>query len=91
MARSLTVISLLLQSTTYCRYRVYTEFLLTYTDIYRGNRKVIPLGITALQTKSHFHLGMPYILANRKFGHVTGMGENRNAFRVFMESTKGKR
>ena len=38
MARSLTVISLLLQSTTHCRYRVYTKFLLTYTAIYRGNR-----------------------------------------------------
>ena len=60
MARSSTVISLLLQSTTHCRYRVYTKFLLTYTAIYRGNRKVLPLGITALQTQSHFHLGTPY-------------------------------
>jgi hypothetical protein len=60
MARSLTVISLLLQSTTYCRYRVYTKFLLTYTAIYRRNRKVLPLGITALQPQSHFHLGTPY-------------------------------
>ena len=60
MARSLTVISLLLQSTTHCRYRVYTKFLLTYTAIYRGNRKVLPLGITALQPQSHFHLGTPY-------------------------------
>jgi len=58
MARSLTVISPLLQSTTHCRYRVYTKFLLTYTAIYRGNRKV--LGITALQPQSHFHLGTPY-------------------------------
>jgi hypothetical protein len=62
MARSLTVISLLLQSTTHCRYRMYTKFLLTYTAIYRRNRKVLPLGITALQTQSHFHLGKPYIL-----------------------------
>jgi len=61
MARSLTVISLLLQSTTHCRYRVYTKFLLTYTAIYRWNRKVLPLGITALQPQSHFHLGTPYI------------------------------
>jgi len=60
MARSLTVISLLLQSTTRCRYRVYTKFLLTYTAIYRGKRKVLPLGITALQPQSHFHLGTPY-------------------------------
>jgi hypothetical protein len=60
MARSLTVISLLLQSTTHCRYRVYTKFLLTYTAIYRGNRKVEPLGITALQPRSHFHLGTTY-------------------------------
>jgi len=59
MAWSLTVISLLLQSTTHCRYRVYTKFLLTYTTIYRGNRKVLPLGITALQPQSHFHLGTP--------------------------------
>jgi len=61
MAQSFTVILLLLQSTTRCRYRVYTKFLLTYTAIYRGNRKVLPLGITALQPQSHFHLGMPYI------------------------------
>ena len=61
MARSLPVISLLLQSTTHCRYGVYTKFLLTYTAIYRGNRKVLPLGITALQPQSHFHLGTPYI------------------------------
>jgi len=60
MARSLTVISLLLQSTTHCRYQVYTKFLLTYTAIYWGNRKVLPLGITALQPQSHFHLGTPY-------------------------------
>lgn len=32
-----------------------------------------------------------HVFANRMFGHVTGMGENRNAFRVFMESTNGKR
>ena len=61
MARSLTVISLLFQSTTHCRYRVYTKFLLTYIAIYRRNRKVLPLGITALQPQSHFHLGTPYI------------------------------
>ena len=60
MARSLTVISLLFQSTTHCRYRVYTKFLLTYTAIYQRNRKVLPLGITALQPQSHFHLGTPY-------------------------------
>jgi hypothetical protein len=60
VARSLTVISLLLQSTTHCRYRVYTKSLLTYTAIYRRNRKVLPLGITALQPQSHFHLGTPY-------------------------------
>jgi hypothetical protein len=60
IARSLTVISLLLQSTTHCRYRVNTKFLLTYTAIYRRNRKVLPLGITALQPQSHFHLGTPY-------------------------------
>ena len=60
MARSLTVISLLFQSTTHCRYRVYTKFLLTYTAIYRRNRKVLPLGITAFQPQSHFHLGTPY-------------------------------
>ena len=59
MARSLTVFSLLFQSTTYCRYRVYTKFLLTYTAMYR--RKVLPLGITALRPQSHFHLGTPYI------------------------------
>ena len=70
MARSLTVISLLLQSTTHCRYRVYTKFLLTYTAIYRGNRKVLPLGITALQPPSHFHLGTPYILPNSFWVHL---------------------
>ena len=43
MARPLTVVSLLFQSTTHCRYRVYTEFLLTYTAIYRRNRKFLPL------------------------------------------------
>jgi hypothetical protein len=43
-------------------YRVYTKFLLTYTAIYRGNRKVLPLGITTFQPQSHFHLGTPYIL-----------------------------
>jgi len=62
MARSLTVISLLFQSTTHRHYRVYTKFLLTYTAIYRRNRKVLPLGITGLQPQSHFHLGMPYIM-----------------------------
>jgi hypothetical protein len=41
---------------------VYTKFLLTYTAIYRRNRKVLPLGITALQPQSHFHLGTPYIV-----------------------------
>jgi hypothetical protein len=61
MARSLNVISLLFQSTTHCRYRVYTKFLLTYTAIYRTNRKVLPLEITGLQPQSHFHLGTPYI------------------------------
>jgi hypothetical protein len=60
-ARSLTVISLLFQSTTHCPYRVYTKFLLTYTAIYRRNRKVLLLGITALQPQSHFYLGTPYI------------------------------
>jgi hypothetical protein len=60
IARSSTVISLLLQSSTHCRYRVYTEFLLTYTAIYRSNRKVLPLGITALQLQAHFHLGTLY-------------------------------
>ena len=58
MARSLTVI--LFQSTTHCHYRVYTKFLLTYTAMYRRNHKVLPLGITALQPQSHFHLGTPY-------------------------------
>jgi len=67
MARSLTVIWLLLQSTTRCRYRVYTKFLLTYTAIYRGNRKVLPLGITARQPQSHFHLGTPYSLNSCDF------------------------
>ena len=62
MARSLTVISLLFQSTTHCRYRVYTKFLLTYTVIYRRNRKVLPLGITALHSQSHFHLDTPYMM-----------------------------
>jgi hypothetical protein len=60
MARSLTVILLLFQSTTHCRHRVYNKFLLIYTAIYRRNRKVLPLGITALQHQSHFHLGAPY-------------------------------
>ena len=60
VARSLTVISLLFQSTTRCRYRVYTKFLLTYSAIYWRNRKVLLLGITALRAQSHFHLGMPY-------------------------------
>jgi len=64
MAPSLTVISLLLQSTTHCHYQVYTKFPLTYTAIYRGNRKVLPLGKTALQPQSHFHLGTPYIKGN---------------------------
>ena len=39
---------------------MYTKFLLTYTAVYRGNGKVLSLGITALQPQSHFHLGMPY-------------------------------
>ena len=65
MARSLTVISLLFQSTTHCRYRVYTKFLLTYTAIYQRNRKVLPLGITALQPQSHFHLGTPYTFRDK--------------------------
>jgi hypothetical protein len=60
MVRSLTVISRLFQSTTHCRYRVYTKFFLTYTAISRRNRKVSPLGITALQPQSHIHLGTPY-------------------------------
>ena len=60
MALLLTLISLLFQSTTPCRYRVYTKFLLTYTAIYRRNRKVLPLGIMSLQPQSHFHLGTPY-------------------------------
>jgi hypothetical protein len=67
MAPSLTVISLLLHSTTHCRYRVYTKFLLTYTAIYQRNRKVLPLVITVLQPQSHFHLGTPYILDNLNF------------------------
>jgi hypothetical protein len=67
MARSLTVISLLLQSTTHCRYPVYTKFVLTYTAIYRRNRKVLLLGITALQSQSHFHLGTSYILSYTVF------------------------
>jgi hypothetical protein len=62
MARSLTVISLLLQSTTHCRYQVCTKFLPTYTAIYRRNRKVLPLGITVLQPQSRFHLGTPYTI-----------------------------
>jgi len=61
MARSLTVISLLFQSTTHCRYRVYSKFLLTYTAIYQRNLIVLPQGVTALQPQSHFHLGKPYI------------------------------
>ena len=70
MARSLTVISLLRQSTTHCRYRVYTKFLLTYTAIYRGNREVLPLGITALQPQSHFHMGTPYRLRTNGTLHL---------------------
>jgi hypothetical protein len=66
MARSLIVISLLFQSTTHCRYRVYTKFLLTFTAISRRNRKVPPLGITALQPQSHFHLGTPYKWVSNK-------------------------
>jgi hypothetical protein len=57
MEGSLTVISLLFQSTTHCRYRVYTKFILTYTAIYRRNRKVLPLGITALQASVPLSLG----------------------------------
>ena len=70
MARLLTVILLLFQPTTHCRYRVYTKFLLTYTAIYRRNRRVLPLGITALQPQSHFHLGTPYIYIYRKFVYL---------------------
>ena len=70
MARSLTVILLLLQSTTHCRYRVHTKFLLTYTAIYRGNRKVLPLGITALQPQSHFHLGTSYTYIHYIHRHI---------------------
>jgi hypothetical protein len=40
---------------------VYTNILLTFTAISRRNRKVPPLGITALQPQSHVHLGTPYI------------------------------
>jgi len=69
MARLLIVISLLFQSTTHCRYRVCTKFLLTYTPIYRRNRKVLPLGITALQPQSHFHLGTPY----NNYNNVSGL------------------
>ena len=71
MARSLTVISLLFQSTTHCRYRTYTKFLLTHTAMYQRNRKVLPLGITALQPQSYFHLGTPYTLKqNHKITHM---------------------
>ena len=79
VARSLTVISLLFQSTTRCRYQVYTKFLLTYTAIYRRNRKVLPLGITALRPQSHFHLGTPYTYIHRgqKEKTMTNFGDGR--------------
>jgi hypothetical protein len=67
MAQLLTVISLLLPS-THCRYRMYTKFLLTYTAIYRGNRKVLPLRITALQPQSHFYLGTSYTYSSGNEG-----------------------
>ena len=79
MARSLTVISLLFQSTTHCRYRVYTKFLLTYTSIYQRNRKVLPLGITALQPQSHFHLGMP---SNSCSAHTPTDPKKRNVLLI---------
>jgi hypothetical protein len=75
MARSLTVISLLFQSTTHCHYRVYTKFLLTYTVIYRRNRKVLPLGITALEPQSHFHLGTSYTYSDF---YVTSYNKSNN-------------
>jgi len=74
MARSLTVISLLFQSTTHCRYRVYTKFLLTYTAIYQRNRKVLPLGISALQHQSHFHLGTSYTCACSSYCRLLVIG-----------------
>jgi hypothetical protein len=70
MAWSLTVISLLFQSTTHCRYLVYTKFLLTSTAIYRRNRKVLLLVIMALQPQSHFHLGTPYIYHWERFRFI---------------------
>jgi hypothetical protein len=42
---------------------VHRQYLCNYllsTHNLRRNRKVLPLGITALQPQSHFHLGMPY-------------------------------
>jgi len=79
-ARSLTVISLLFQSTTHCRYRAYTKFLLTYTAIYRRNRKVLPLGITALQPQSHFQLGIPYIYFSKLTQKTVIMCYNRPTY-----------
>ena len=86
MARSLTVISLLFQSTIHCRYRVYTKFLLTYTATYRRNRKVLPLGITALQPQCHFHLGTPYILffCRTQYPQYTFIGFNTMQFGVLV-------
>ena len=87
MARSLTVISLLLQSTTHRRYRVYTKFLLTYTANYRVNRKVPPLGITALQPQSRFHLGTPYTSCcapydRAIFSYIVRLHYDRQSFRL---------
>ena len=84
MARSLTVISLLFQSTTHCRYRVYTKFLLTYTAIYRRNSKVLPLGITALQPQSHFHLGTPYMFFYKGVSRIKGRAFKKCSVRTFM-------
>ena len=57
MARSLTVISLLLQSTTHCCYRVYTKFLLTYTAIYQGKSQSSTAGNNGAPTSVPLSLG----------------------------------
>jgi hypothetical protein len=69
MARTLTVISLLFQSTTHCRYRVYTKFLLTYTAIYRRNHKVLPLRINGAPTSVPLSLG--HALYNSRYSNVS--------------------
>jgi hypothetical protein len=88
MAWSLTVTSLLFRSTTNCGYWVYTKFLLTYTAIYRRNRKVPLLGITAAPTSVPLALGHTlYIHLQDGYCSDTSMAKRMNTLYSSWNST----